>query len=37
MGKRTFIEYLLDINYKIERLIMTVKVDSRISGMGAQR
>lgn len=32
MGKRAFIEYLLDIGYKVKRLVMTVTVDNRVSG-----
>lgn len=32
MGKRAFIEYLLDIGYKVKRLVMTVTVDHRVNG-----
>lgn len=32
MGKSIFIGYLLDINYKVERLIMIIKVKSRVIG-----
>lgn len=32
MGKSIFIGYLLDTDYKAERLIMTIKVKSRAIG-----